>query len=292
MADNLLIELVLPIALASIMFGMGMTLTPGDFVRVVREPKAVVLALFGQLIALPLLAFLLASQLDLSAPMRIGLVLIAACPGGATSNLICHLARGNVALSISLTAVSSLVTLISIPLIVGIALQLFAATEGSIKMPIGRTILTLVGIVGIPVALGMLTRRYAPAFAGRSERPFSILNLTFMLALIIGIVASEWDTLPGALAEVGLAVILLNILAAGFGYSLGRIGQLPHGDVATLSIEVGIQNSTLAILLALTVLGDPVLAIPAGVYGLLMYGPAALLIWWSRAGATQSTHQV
>ncbi len=282
MADTALVNLALPMMLAIIMFGMGMTLTPQDFSRVVRQPRAALIALFGQFLVLPGLALVVATLMDLSPPMQVGLMLIAACPGGAMSNLICHLACGNVALSISLTAVSSLLTLITIPIVVGLSLAIFGGGEATIQMPVLQTILTLLGIVVVPVLMGMVVRGHAAAFAERSERHFSILSLAFMILLIIAIVLSERATLGSALVEVGPAVLLLNCLAVLAGLLLGLSANLPRRDVVTLCIEVGIQNSTLAILLALTVIGQASLAIPAGVYGLLMYASAFVLIAWAR----------
>ncbi len=282
MQDTALVNVLLPALLAFIMIGMGTTLTPEDFGRVLRQPRAALVALFGQLLVLPLLGFALASTLDLSPTAQIGLILVACCPGGTMSNLICHLARGNVALSISLTAFSSVITLVSIPLIMGAAIAYFGGQDHDLTMPVKQTMLTLFGIVLVPVMIGMIVRGHAPNLAERSEKFFSVSGLLLMIALVIGVSISERETLPAALVEIGPGVLALNLLAVTVGLTLARMFRLGRRESVTLAIEVGIQNSSLAILIALSVIQSAALAVPAGVYGLLMYGSAGLIIFWSR----------
>jgi BASS family bile acid:Na+ symporter len=283
MQESVLVEVMLPIVMAFIMFGMGITLEISDFKRVMRYPRAAFFGVFGQMILLPTLGFATAAFFAPDPIIAVGIILVAACPGGTTSNLICHLARGNTALSISLTAISSLITLVSIPSIVSLALSVFKGSSNSVSLPLGYTLGTLFAIVLAPVSLGMIFRHFKPLLARRLEGFFSALGGLFMVALVVGIIADEWDNLPSILSQAGPATLALNFSAVAMGFTMAKIFDLARRDVVTLAIEVGIQNSTLAMLIALSILKEPKLAVPAAAYSLMMYASAAFLIYLGRS---------
>lgn len=288
MQDSLLIKLGLPIAIAIIMCGIGMTLSGGDFRRIADRPKPVLVGILGHYLLLPLLGFAVAWLFPMPTEFAIGLVLVAACPSGSTSNALTYLARGNVALAVTLTVISALVTFLSVPLLVNLALQLFAGETRQIRLPVAQTIAHLAALVLVPVLLGMSIRRYAPAFVQRVEPWVSKFALGFLLLLIVAIVIAEHENLPGWLAQLGPAALTLSCAAIGLGYLLGRISGLVLRDAITVGMEVGVQNSTLAIVIALTLLESPQVALPAAVYGLLMYFPAlGMVVLGRRAVARQ-----
>jgi len=278
MQDSLLVKIALPIAIAVIMCGIGMTLSGGDFRRIAQRPKPVLIGILGHYALLPLLGFAAAWLFPMPAELAIGLVLVAACPSGTTSNALTYLARGNVALAVTLTVISALVTFLSVPLLVNLALQVFGGEARDIRLPVGQTILHLAALVLAPVLIGMAVRRWAPAFAQRLEPWVSRFALGFLVLLIVAIAVSERENLPAWFAQMGPAALTLCCAAVGLGFLLGRISGLELRDAITIGMEVGVQNSTLAIVIALTLLQSPQVALPGAVYGLLMYLPALAMV--------------
>jgi bile acid:Na+ symporter, BASS family len=274
-----LIEIGLPIALFVIMVGIGLNLTLDDFRREAEQPKGVVVGGLAQLLVMPALGFAVAALLDLEPALAVGLVIAASCPGGTTSNLVAYLARANVALSIVLTVVASLATILTLPLFVNLALRWQpAASETAIAVPAGRTILLLVAIVLLPVALGMFVRRRAPDRAAALERAVSAFGAVVLVALIIGIALSVRDRIGELLASAGPAAILLNVGGLLVGLAVARAAGLGRADRLTTAIELGVKNTTLGILIAVTVVGSETMAVPSAVYGLLMYVSAAVVV--------------
>ncbi|MEX1162247.1 MAG: bile acid:sodium symporter family protein [Nitriliruptor sp.] len=279
MESSPLTEIGLPIALAIIMVGIGLTLTVGDFRRELKTPKGVVVGSIGQLLLLPALGFVIISVLDLDPAIAVGLIIVAACPGGTTSNLISFLGRANVALSIVLTVVASIVTIVSLPLFTDLAIDLQASVQAdgtSLEVPVLRTVLTLVAVVLVPVLVGMAVRARAPHRAASAEKAVAIFGAVLLVALIIGI-ALAVDDVVGLIRQAGPAVLLLNIGGIVIGAVLGRFAGLNWTDRLTLAIELGVKNSTLGILLG-GLLGDLTWAVPSAVYGLLMYVSAGVLV--------------
>ncbi len=288
MQDSLLVKIALPIAIAIIMCGIGMTLSGGDFHRIAQRPKPVLIGILGHYALLPALGFAVAWLFPMPAEFAIGLVLVAACPSGTTSNALTYLARGNVALAVTLTVISALVTFLSVPLLVNLALQTFGGEARDIRLPVGQTVLHLAALVLAPVLIGMAVRRWAPAFAHRAEPWVSRFSLAFLVLLIVAIAVSERENLPTWFAQMGPAAMTLCCAAIGLGFLLGRISGLALRDAVTIGMEVGVQNSTLAIVIALTLLQSPQIAMPGAMYGLLMYLPAlAMVVLGRRAIARQ-----
>lgn len=278
MEEGLLTTVGLPLALAFIMIGMGLSLTIDDFKRVVRYPKAVVIGLICQLLVLPLVGFLLISYFDVNGAMAVGVMILAACPGGATSNLISHLAKGDTALSISLTAVTSLITVVTIPLIVNYSIVHFGE-EGSVLLPLGRTIAQIFVITLIPVSIGMMIHRKRPHFALRADRPVRIMSAVFLAMIIVAAIVKERENLVTFFKQIGPAMLTLNLFMLAMGYVVARLFLLPARQQVTISIETGIQNGTLGIFVAATLLKNSAMTIPSAIYSLIMFMTAALIIY-------------
>jgi BASS family bile acid:Na+ symporter len=255
------------------MAALGMTLRMDDFVRLGREPRAVLFGLTGQLLLLPLVAFGLAATLPLSETLAVGLVLIAACPGGVTSNLLSHAARGNLALSISLTAASSMVSFLTVPLLLSLAFQAFGGVGAAVTLSVREMVATLFGATVVPVLLGMGLLRFRPALAERLRGPLVGVSGTVLLLLIVSLGASLWSsgTDVGGLAARGTpAVALLIAIATTLGWLGGRVLGLDAATNRTLGIEIGMQNFSLAMAVSMTFLEEPLYLGAALIYLPLM----------------------
>ncbi len=288
MQASLLTSLLLPLALGVIMFGLGLGLGLDDFRRIARYPRAVVIGLVLQIGVLPWAAFGLALLFRLPPELAVGLMLLAASPGGATANIYSHLARGDVALNITLTAVNSLLCLLTLPLILNLALDFFLGAGQYVPPPVGKIIEVAVIIV-LPVSLGMATRALAPAFAARMEQPIRLLSVLVLALLIVAAVAQTWSTLLGFFAAVGLACLLFNLVSMGVGYAAPRALKLPRRQAIAIAMEIGIHNGTLAIFIALNVLERPLTSVPAAVYSLLMFFTAAVFAYGLNRRAGHAT---
>lgn len=288
MTGTILNEVFLPLALALIMFGMGLTLTRSDFFRLWQTPKPIFVGLFGQLLLLPILAIAICFGFDLSPPLAVGLMILAACPGGTMSNLISHLSNANLALSISLTAVCTIVCVFTTPFVVRFFLEYFAGDNAPdfslIKTSIGLILVTLV-----PILLGMMIRHCFTLFALKSEVFFKRFSMLFMILVIAGLLFQERSILADSFSQVFGACLTLNLLSTSLGVMLGKIFNLSQKDAITLGIEVGIQNSTVAILIAISLLNAPAYALSAGVYGLTMYVGAGLLAVYAKCTNSEET---
>ena len=280
MQSSLLTTLLLPLALGVIMLGLGLGLTPDDFRRVARYPRAVLAGLFLQTGVLPWIAFALALLFRLPPELAVGLMLLAASPGGATANIYSHLARGDVALNITLTAINSVLCLLTLPVILELSLEYFLGAGQYVPPPV-RKIVEVAVIIVLPVALGMTLRRFAPGFAARMEKPIRLLSVLVLAMLVVAAIAQEWDTLLSFFAAVGLACLLFNLASMGAGYAAPLAIRLPRKQAIAIAMEIGIHNGTLAIFIALNVLGNAAMSIPAAVYSLLMFFTAAGFAWWT-----------
>lgn len=287
MEQSPLLTVGLPIALFVIMVGIGLTLTPADFRREARAPRGAVVGTLAQLLLMPLLGFAVVALLDLPSAIAVGLVIAASCPGGSTSNLIAYLARANVALSIVLTVLASVGTILTLPFFVRLALdRQTGADEVAVSMPVGQTVALLLGVVLVPVTVGMVVRSRAPARAAALERAVSAFGGAVLVLLIVGIAFSVRDRIGELLAEAGPAALLLNVGGLLTGYLVAAAARLPRADRLTTSIELGVKNTTIGILLAVTVIGSEEMAVPSAVYGLVMYLSAAALVAYGRRTAT------
>ena len=278
MQASMLTSVLLPLALAIIMFGLGLGLALDDFRRVARFPKAVLIGLVLQMLVLPWVAFGLALVFALPAAFAVGLMLLAASPGGATANIYSHLARGDVALNITLTAVNSVLCLVTLPLILNLSLAWFMGQGQYVPPPVSKIVEVAVVIL-VPVAIGMILRARAPAFAARAEKPIRLLSVVVLALLIVAAVSREWQVLLQYFAAVGLACLLFNLTSMGAGYAAPRALRLPRRQAIAIAMEIGIHNGTLAIYIALNVLENAAMSIPAAIYSLLMFFTAAAFAW-------------
>ncbi|MFB6653696.1 bile acid:sodium symporter family protein [Streptomyces microflavus] len=269
MNDSALITTGLPIALAIIMFGLGLSLTTDDFRRVTRSPKAVVVALVLQVLVLPLVAFGLVKIFDLDPLLAVGVMLLAASPGGTTANLFSHLFRGDVALNITLTAINSVLAAITIPIITNLAIDHFDA-EGDLGLQLGKVV-QVIAIVLIPVAVGMAVRRRSADFAARADRPVRIFSIVVLVIVSVGALLGERENLADYMKQVGLVTGIFCLASLTLGYAGARLLRLDKRQAIASSMEVGIHNTTVALTIALSVLDSTEVAIPSAVYSVLMY---------------------
>jgi len=269
MNDSALISIGLPIALAIIMFGLGLSLTVGDFRRVARSPKAVVVALVLQLLVLPLVAFGLVVAFDVDPLLAVGVMLLAASPGGTTANLFSHLFRGDVALNITLTAVNSVLAAVSIPLVTNLAISYFGA-EGELGLQFSK-VLQVVAIVLVPVAVGMFVRSRSRDFAERADRPVRIFSITVLVIVAVGALLGERANLGTYLEQLGVVTGLFCLASLTIGYAGARLMRLNGPQSIATSMEVGIHNTTIALTIALSVLNNTEVAIAAAIYSVFMY---------------------
>lgn len=257
-------------ALALIMFGLGLSLTLGDFRRLLGHPKAVILALVLQAAVLPAICYGLIVGLDVAPVYAVGLMLLAASPGGVSANLFSHLFGGNVAMNISLTAINTLLSIVSLPLIANFAIETFAKSGQVVPMQTGKVI-EVIGIVLVPVAVGMFVKSRAPGFAARMDTPMKRFSMVVLAALAVIAIAKEWTAMTTSFASIGLAVVAFNAISLGMGYYVPRMMGLDKPNAIAIGYEIGIHNSTLAIFVALSVLGDFQLMLPAAIYSVSMY---------------------
>lgn len=283
MESSFLTAVFLPLALFAVMLGMGLGLTPSDFTRVLVYPKAVVIGLLAQLVMLPVLGFILASLFPLSPELAVGVMILAACPGGPTSNLMTYLAKGNVALSITLTAISSLLAVFTIPLVVNLATGAFMGETTALKLPFLATMLQIAVITVIPVAIGMALHHFLPQLATQIERWVKWLSLALLGLIIAGLLVQQRASVVGFFAQVGLVTLALNLAAMAMGYLIAQAAKVDRPSRTAITVEVGIQNGTLAIAVASapTLLNQPTLAIPAAIYSLLMFVTGGAFAWWA-----------
>lgn len=280
MESSLITEVFLPLALAIIMLGMGLSLTMGDFKRIFQAPKSILIGLFAQIIVLPLIGFLLMHFWQIRPEYAVGTILLAACPGGPTSNLFAYLGRCDTALSISLTAISSIITIFTIPFIVNYALELHMGDGQYVALPVFRTIIQIMVITIIPVAIGMFLKSKKENLAKKAERPVKTASTIVIIVIILGAILKDKDNVIPAFQETGLPALTLNAITLLLGFGIARILGLSFRQSATISIEGGIQNGTLAIAIAAsaTLLNNPMIAIPPAVYSILMFVTGGIVV--------------
>lgn len=265
-----LTSIALPVALGIIMFGLGLSLTLGDFARVAKQPRAVVIALLCQLVVLPAICFGLVLAFQLPPVLAVGMMMLAASPGGTTANLYSHLFRGDIALNISLTALNSVIAVITLPIITNLAIAYFQPFDGSLGLQWAKA-LEVFAIVLLPVVAGMIVRRLAPRFADAMDKPVRIVSIIVLIVVIAGAVASNWDLLIANVAQLAAIVIVFCLLSLAIGYLVPRWLRVGKRQAIATSFEIGIHNATLAIVIAQSVLGSLELSLPAAVYGVLMF---------------------
>lgn len=278
--SELISKVFLPLSLAIIMLGMGMSLILADFTRIIKFPKAVLVGLANQLLILPIIGFLLAIAFNLNPTMAVGLMILATCPGGPTSNLITQICKGNIALSVTLTAISSVICVLTIPVLLSYALNYFGSDSNVIiKLPILDTILQIMVITVIPISIGMLIRKYKTNFAIKSERAMRIASTVIFILVFIAVLMANAGLIVPGMKQVGLVTLLLNTATMGIGFLTARMFQLNFKSAISITIESGIQNGTLAFVIATTILNNMEMGLPIVAYSIWMFVTGGVLMW-------------
>lgn len=268
--DSALITIGLPIPLAVIMFGLGLSLTTKDLRRVRQDPRAALIAIVCQLLVLPLVAFGLVYLFDLTPLLAVGFMLLGVSPGGTTANLYSHLFRGDRALNVTLTVINSIIAIVTLPVVAAWAMGHYLDNSSDLGLPVERLLL-IFAIVLVPIVLGMVVRRQTPEIADRLDRPVRTSSGVMLIFVVIGCLYTERDNISAYLAEVGLAAAVFCIISLSVGYFVPQRLGLTEDQSVACGFEIGIRNSILSIAMALTVIGSAPMAVPSAVYGVLMF---------------------
>ncbi|MGB1648350.1 MAG: bile acid:sodium symporter family protein [Cycloclasticus sp.] len=271
MQADILTAVILPTSLFIIMLGLGLSLRTEDFTRVIKQPKAALIGLCAQVVALPFIALLVAVLFKLPPELAVGLMIISFAPGGATSNLFTNLAKGDVALSISLTAVTSLITPFSLPLFTVLAMNYFMGKGEAFELPVLKIVLQLVAISVVPVMIGMLVLSKWRKAARKADAVIRVFSIAFLFLIIAAIIADNKAQMADFFLATGLATLTLNIVVLALGYGLAQFFKLSRAQAVSIGYEVGMQNGTLALLVAGTLIGNSTMMIPAVTYSILMF---------------------
>jgi len=271
MQADILTAVILPTSLFIIMLGLGLSLRTEDFTRVIKQPKAALIGLCAQVVALPFIALLVAVLFKLPPELAVGLMIISFAPGGATSNLFTNLAKGDVALSISLTAVTSLITPFTLPLFTVLAMNYFMGNGEAFELPVLKIIMQLVAISVVPVMMGMLVLSKWQNAARKADAVIRVFSIVFLFLIIAAIILDNKTQMADFFLATGLATLTLNILVLALGYGLALFFKLSRAQAVSIGYEVGLQNGTLALLVAGTLIGNSTMMIPAVTYSILMF---------------------
>jgi BASS family bile acid:Na+ symporter len=279
--QNVITTVLLPVALGVIMLGLGLSLSIADFKRVIQYPRAVAIGLACQMLVLPFVCLGIAHAFDLKPTFAVGLMLLAASPGGATANLFSHLAKGDVALNITLTAVNSVLSLATLPIIVNLSLEHFLGEGKAIPLQFSKVV-QVVALVLVPVAIGMVVRGKKPDVANRLEKPVRIVSALFLAFVVIAAIINERDGLGESLRALGPAALAFNLASLAVGYVVPLVFRVDDRQAVAIGMEIGIHNGTLAIAIASTpsLLNNPEMAVPPAIYSLIMFFTAAAFGMW------------
>jgi len=274
--------IIIPFGLFLVMMGLGLTLSVDDILRVIIMPKAVLTGLVGQLVLLPLVAFGLAFLLNPAPVIAIGLILLAACPGGITSNAYVFASRGDIALSVTLTTVASLFTVVTMPLLAWLALSTFAGESEMLEVPVSNMMRSLAQLTVLPIAIGMSIRKFKPVFAEKMVEPVRKMAIAILIMVIITNTYFSIDTLKQYFLQAGMVALILNVTCMTMGYGLTRLAKLNVDQTISITYEVGLQNLSLALVLANTLLGVPDYAAVTLIYGFFMKFTALSFMAYAR----------
>ena len=277
---NIVTDLILPLALAFIMFALGLGLTGNDFLRVVKQPRDFFVGAFSQIILLPVIAFVIVKLWPISNELAIGVMIIAAAPGGVTSNLLTSFAKGDVALSISLTAIISLACVITIPFIILTSADLLGLSNITGDISLLTMSRDMFLIVTVPVLLGMLLKRFVSGMASKFEPIAKKISIIFFILVLLGAIAAEKENVISYFAQAGLITLTLNIIMMIVAYYVAQILASGISQKKCITIECGLQNGTLAIFVATSVFGGGVYVIPAATYSLIMFATSLIFIYF------------
>lgn len=285
--DNISV-IILAVSLIIIMFGMGLSLTLQDFQLIFKKPKPIIVGLINQLLFLPLIGLGLTTIFSVSNEIAVGIMILAACPGGPTSNLIAHLAKGDTALSVSLTALSSIISIITIPFVVNFGLE-FHLSEGQvIQLNVIKTIAQIFVIVLIPVSIGMFINAKSPGFAAKMDKPVRVASSIVLGLVIVGIILKEKAHMASYFEQAGVISLCLNVASMSVGYLSAKLFSISKKQAISISIETGIQNGTMAIMIATTLLGNTAFAVAPAIYSILMFFTGGAIIFLGNKKSNES----
>lgn len=285
MQGDMVSGVLLPLILGFIMFSLGLGLTPGDFRRILAQPRALLVGVVCHFVLLPLACLLMLELWGIGGAFAVGFMILAACPTGATSNLLTYLARGDVALALSFTAMASLLTIFTLPLIVAGSLAHFLGAQRAVDVPVGLMMGQVALVMGLPVSLGMAVRHRWGAAARRIEPVATrIATLLFVLIVVMAVI-KNWHTVVAHFASLAPFAVVLNLSMLGVGFAVAWLARLSRSQAITLGIETAVQNAALSLVIASSVLGDDDMAIPGALYGVLMYAGGLLFAWVMRRTA-------
>jgi len=279
---NIVTDVILPLALAFIMFVLGLGLTGGDFLRVTKQPRDFFVGAFSQIILLPIIAFILVKVWPIAPELAIGVMIIAAAPGGVTSNLLTSFAKGDVALSISFTAIISLLCVITIPYIVLTSVELLGGTNITQDISLFSMSRDMFLIVTVPVILGMLLRRFASEVALKFEPIAKKISIILFVLVLLGAIAAERENVISYFAQAGLITLVLNVVMMVVAYYVAKLFASGMKQKKCITIECGLQNGTLAIFVATSIFGGGMYVIPAATYSLIMFATSLIFVYLVR----------
>lgn len=273
--DSGFFSVFLPITLAIMMMGLGLELTIKDFLRLSRYPKVIFITLFAQLVLLPSVAFFICLILDLPALLAVGLMLLAASPGGPTANLFSYIYKGDVALNITLTAINTIISIFTLPFIINLSLHYFMSHDSNVTFPVEK-IMQVFLITLIPVIMGMLLRAKFPNLSITVSRPMRLLSIGFLTILLIFAIFRERSNLVEYFANIGAVTAILCFSSLFIGYCIPLLMGIPEKMARACTFEIGIHNTAIALTIAISVLNNVTMAIPAGIYTIFMYSLATI----------------
>lgn len=276
MRPDLASTLLLPASLAFIMFSLGLGLTGADFVRILRQPRALLVGVLCHFILLPLVCYALVQAAGITGAFAVGFMILASCPTGTTSNLLTYLARGDVALALSFTAVASVMTIFTLPLIVSWSLAHFAGASQEVAVPVGLMMVNVFAMMGLPVSLGMALRAWRGALAKKLEPLLTKISTLLFVVVVAVAVVKNWALVQDHFMTLAPVALVLNLSMLAGGFFVAWLARLPRQQAVTLGIETAVQNATLALVIATTVLNNDAMAVPGAVYGAVMYGGGLL----------------
>ena len=279
---NIVTDIFLPIALAFIMFALGLGLTGTDFLRVIKQPKDFFVGAISQIILLPVIAFVLVKIWPISPELAIGVMIIAAAPGGVTSNILTSFARGDVALSISLTAIISLLSVITVPFIIVTSLGLLGSENVSQNISLTSMAISMFVIVTVPVIIGMIFRRFASNTAIKFEPAAKKISVVLFIIVLLGAILAEKDNIVSYFADAGLITLVLNVLMMVVAFYVAQLLGTGNAQKKCIAIECGLQNGTLAIFVGTTLFGGGAFVIPAATYSLIMFVTSLIFVFFVR----------
>jgi BASS family bile acid:Na+ symporter len=279
---GIVVDIFLPLALAFIMFALGLGLTGNDFLRVIKQPRDFFVGTFSQIILLPIIAFILVKLWPISPELAIGVMIIAAAPGGVTSNILTSFARGDVALSISLTAIISLLSVITVPFIILSSIMLIENSGLDLNISLTNMAISMFLIVTVPVIIGMIFRKFASNLAIKFEPIAKKISAVLFVIVLLGAILAEKDNVVSYFAQAGLITLVLNVVMMIVAYYIAQLLASGTEQKKCITIECGLQNGTLAIFVATSIFGGGTYVIPAATYSLIMFGTSLIFVYLVR----------